>query len=228
MGAALIGLALRRHDIRSDRSTGPITLERLGHVLSPRNLGVVLIMAINGLGLYSFLGLFTTFLRTFHHMDLAAASSVISLFGIGSMVGGAPAGYVADRIGRKIYLLLALVVCAAFGVWAYHAPATPWLLASLCFVFGFSINSIYTNCYALIQDQVEKDEAPLGVGVLATTFFLMASFSGFLLAQARDAFGWGWASVAIYGVPYLIAAVVMLALLMADQGSRRRGVTSAV
>lgn len=228
VGAALIALALRRHDIRSDRSTGPITLEGLGHVLSPRNLGVVLIMAINGLGLYSFLGLFMTFLRTFHHMDLAAASSVISLFGIGSMVGGAPAGYVADRIGRKIYLLLALVVCAAFGIWAYHAPATPWLLASLCFVLGVSINSVYTNCYALIQDQVEKDEAPLGVGVLATIFFLMGSFSGFLLAQARDAFGWGWASVAIYGVPYLIAAVVMLALLMADQGSRRRGVASAV
>lgn len=223
VGAALIGIALGRHDIGSDRTTGPITLERLRRVLVPRNIGVAVVMAVNGLGLYSFLGLFTTFLRTSHHMELASASAIVSLFGIGSIIGGSPAGYVADRIGRKLYLLMALIVCAIFAVSAYLAPSTPWLLAALCFVFGLGVNSVYANCYALIQDQVGKEDIPLGTGVLATIYFLMGAFSGYLLVQARDAFGWGWGSVAIYGVPYLIAAVVMIGLMAADRAAAETG-----
>lgn len=41
---------------------------------------------------------------------LGPAGTVFSLFGMGSVFGGVPAGYLADRIGRKLYLLLALIV----------------------------------------------------------------------------------------------------------------------
>jgi MFS family permease len=143
----------------------------------PKNIAAAAVMAINGLGLYSFLGLYETFLRSAHQMELAWASAIFSLFGIGSIVGGFPAGYVADRIGRKLYLLLALIGSAIFGVAAFLARATPWLEGTLCFVFGLGVNSIYTNCYVLIQDQVEKKDIPLGTGVLATIYFLMGSIS---------------------------------------------------
>jgi len=221
VGAVLIGLALPRHEIQSDRTTGPVTLLRLRNVLVPKNIAVAAVMAINGLGLYSFLGLYETFLRTAHHMELGLASAVFSLFGIGNIFGGSPAGYLADRIGRKLYLLLALIGCGIFGVAAYIVPPTPWLLATLCFVFGLGANSIYTNCYALIQDQVEKEDIPLGTGVLATIYFLMGAISGYLLVQARDAFGWGMGSVVTYGVPYLVAALIMIGL-MVFRGQRSR------
>jgi len=214
VGAILIGIALRWHNIESDRTTGPVTLERLRRVLVPRNIAVTGVMAINGLGLYSFLGLYETYLRSTLHMELGLASAVFSLFGIGNIVGGAPAGYIADRIGRKLYLLLAMIGCAIFGAAAFLVPATPWLIAALCFVFGFGVNSIYTNCYALIQDQVEKKDIPLGTGVLATIYFLVGSVSGYVLVQARDAFGWGWGSIATYTVPYAVAAVIIIGLMI--------------
>ena len=223
VGAILIGIALRQHAIQSDKTTGPVTLEHLRRILVPKNIAVAAVMAINGLGLYSFLGLYETFLRSAHQMELASASAIFSLFGIGSIVGGFPAGYVADRIGRKLYLLLALIGSAIFGVAAFLAPATPWLEGTLCFVFGLGVNSIYTNCYALIQDQVEKKDIPLGTGVLATIYFLMGSISGYLLVQARDAFGWGLGSIAIYGVPYLIAAAIMIGLMLSGRPVTQRG-----
>lgn len=213
VGAILIGVSLYRRKIESDRTTGPVTLERLRRVLVPKNIAVAALMAINGLGLYSFLGLYETFLRTADRMDLATASAVFSLFGIGNIVGGSPAGYIADRIGRKLYLLLAMVGCATFGAAAFLIPPTPWLIAVLCFVFGIGVNSIYTNCYALIQDQVETRDIPLGTGVLATIYFLVGAISGYLLVQARDAFGWGWGSIAIYTIPYAIAAVIVVGLM---------------
>lgn len=213
VGAVLIGVALRRRDIQSAKTTGPVTWERLHGVLTAENIAVAAVMAINGFGLYSFLGLYETFLRTADHMDLTTASAIFSLFGIGNIIGGSPAGYVADLIGRKLYLLLALIGCAIFGVAAYVAPPTAWLLAGICFIFGLGVNSIYTNCYALVQDQVEKKDIPLGTGVLATIYFLMGAISGYLLVVARDAFGWSAGSVVSYGVTYLIAALIMLGLM---------------
>ena len=229
-GAVLIGIALRRRDIQSNEATGPVTWERLRSVLVGKNIAIAAVMAINGFGLYSFLGLYETFLRTAQHMDLTTASAVFSLFGIGSIFGGVPAGYIADRIGRKLYLLLAVIGCAIFGIAAFLAPATPWLLATICFVFGFGTNSIYTNCYALVQDQVEKKDIPLGTGVLATIYFLIGSISGYLLVQARDAFGWGMGSIASYGVLYLIATLIMIGLMIRpiqpSNGARNMGLAN--
>jgi MFS family permease len=122
-----------------------------------------------------------------------------------------------------LYLLIALIGCAIFGAAAYLVPATPWLEATLCFVFGLGANSIFTNCYALIQDQVEKKDIPLGTGVLATIYFLVGSISGYLLVQARNAFGWDWGSVVIYVVPYLIAAVIMIGLMFSGRPVTQRG-----
>jgi MFS family permease len=213
LGAILIGIALRRRDLQSDKTTGPVTWERLRRVLVPENIAVAVMMAINGFGLYSFLGLYETFLRTAQHMDLAMASTVFSLFGIGNIIGGSPAGYMADMIGRKLYLLLAAIGCAIFGVAAYVVTPTPWLIATICFTFGLGVNSIYTNCYALVQDQVEKKDIPLGTGVLATIYFLMGAISGYLLVLARDALGWSLGSVVAYGVPYLLAALIVIGLM---------------
>jgi MFS family permease len=217
VGAIVIWISLSGTEYRSDSATGPITVERLLRVLVPKNVAVIGVMAINGLGIYSFLGLYETFLRTGHHMNVGLASTIFSLFGIGNIVGGAPAGYVADRIGRKLYLVLALIACAISGTAAFFLGPTPWVLATVCFIFGLVVNSVYTNCYALVQDQVQNEDIPLGTGVLATIYFLMGAVSGYLLAQARDSFGWAHGSVLIYAIPYVIAAIIMTGLLLSDR-----------
>ncbi len=219
VGAAGIAYTLRKHDIQSNKSTGPITLERLKGVLSPRNLAVAVVMAIDGLGMYSFIAMYETYLRTAHQMSLAEASAIFSLFGIGNIVGGAPAGYLADRIGRRLYLLIALIAAAVVGVAAFMVPPTPWLESLLCFGFGLCANSIYTNCYALVEDQIEKDDIPLGTGVLGTIYFLMGGVSGYALTSARDAFGWHGASIVTYGVPYVVGAVIMAGLSLSSRSS---------
>ena len=106
IGAYGIALALRRgSSIESTEPRAPMTRERLQRVLVSRNIAVCCVMIVAGLAIYSFLGVYTTYLRTVQHMDLAAAARIFSLQGFGGIVGGMPCGYLADRIGRKRYWL---------------------------------------------------------------------------------------------------------------------------
>ena len=194
-----------------------MTRERLRRVLVPRNIAVCCVMIVAGLAIYSFLGVFTTYLRTVQHMDLAGAARIFSLEGFGSIVGGMPCGYVADMVGRKRYLVAAAIVAGIAGPAAFVAPPIPLLLGAICFTFGAATNSIYANCYALIQDQVKKEEIPLATGLLATIYFLMAAFSGYLLVAAESALGWAMAGVVIYAIPCAAAVLVILGLIYTER-----------
>jgi MFS family permease len=218
VGAWGIALALRKgSSIESTEPRAPMTRERLRRVLVPRNIAVCGVMIVAGLAIYSFLGVFTTYLRTVQHMDLAGAARIFSLEGFGSIVGGMPCGYVADMVGRKRYLVAAAIVAGIAGPAAFVAPPIPLLLGAICFTFGAATNSIYANCYALIQDQVKKEEIPLATGLLATIYFLMAAFSGYLLVAAESALGWAMAGVVIYAIPCAAAVLVILGLIYTER-----------
>jgi MFS family permease len=218
IGAYAIALVLRKgSSIESTEPRAPMTRDRLQRVLVPRNIAVCCIMVVAGLSQYSFLGVFTTYLRTVHHMDLAGAAAIFSLTGIGNIAGGMPCGYIADIVGRKRYLVVAAIVAGAAGTVAFMAPTVPVLLGAICFTFGTAVNSIYANCYALIQDQVKKEEIPLATGLLATIYFLMAAFSGYLLVTAETAVGWGMAGVVVYAIPWTVAVIIILALIYTER-----------
>jgi len=218
VGALGIALALRRGaSIESAEPRAPMTRDRLQRLLVPRNIAVCGIMIVAGLAQYSFLGVFMTYLRTAQHMDLAGAAAIFSLTGFGNIVGGMPCGYVADLVGRKRYLVAAATVAGVAGAVAFSAPPIPVLLSALCFVFGAAVNSIYANCYALIQDQVKREEIPLATGLLATLYFLMAAFSGYLLVTAESAVGWAMAGLLIYTIPCAVAVVIILGLIYTER-----------
>ena len=221
IGAVFLFVALRGHEIMSDRRTGPITIDRLRRVLVPRNIAVCAVGALNGFAMNAFTAVFMTFLRTRHEMDMKTAGAVMSLFGIGLICGGAPSGYIADKIGRKNFLLIALIGCALFSTLAFWAPSTPWVLAALAFGYGWGENSTHGSVYALIQDQVEKQDIPIGTGVMATIYFLTAAVSGYLIVAAREALGWEWGSITIFVLSYAVASIIMLWLMSGGRGAAK-------
>ena len=213
IGAALLFVALRGHEIMSDRRTGPVTIDRLRRVVVPRNIAVCVVGALNAFAMAAFTAAFVTYLRTQHGMDVKSAAAVMSLFGIGLICGGAPSGFIADKIGRKVFLLIALIACGLFGSLAFWAPSIPWVLAALAFGYGWGENSTHGSVYALIQDQVEKQDIPIGTGVMATIYHLTGAGSGYLVLAAREALGWEWGSITIFVLSYALAAIIMLWLL---------------
>lgn len=174
-----------------------------------RHVPVYLLMAVNGLGIYGIIALYETFLRTQQGFSLGTASLVVSLNGVGQIVGGTPLGYLADTLGRRSYLVVASVCALVFSAALFLEPASLALACATAFCFGAASNSIYTNCYALMQEQVERQQAAIATGVLATIYFLLAAFSGPILIAAKSALGWKAAGVVVFGAAYAAGAVAI-------------------
>lgn len=188
----------------------PPVLPRLVRVVNRRNLIVLLAAAANGVGVYAFISVYVTYLRGAWHMEQGSAAYIFSAYGLGGLIGGIPMGYLADRFGRRRFLIIALLLAGITGAAAFMLPplVLPSLIANFC--LGMLLNGSYSNCYAAIQDGVAPEDIPIATGLLATVYFLTASFSGWLLVTIASAGGWSLAAIAVYTVPYWICAVLFM------------------
>lgn len=208
LGALALQLLVGRDEQSQLAAPSEPMLPRLKRLITPKTLIILLAAAANGIGVYAFISVYVTFLRTDGHMTQAAASYVFSAYGLGGLCGGIPLGYLADRIGRRRFLIVALLLAGIAGATAFTvAPlVVPSLIANFC--LGMLLNGSYSNCYAAIQDEVAPEDIPIATGLLATVYFLTASFSGWLLVTAAGFVGWSIGAVMVYTVPYWICAAL--------------------
>ena len=105
--------------------------------------------------------------------------------------------------------MVALVLCGAVGTASF--AVAPLILPSVAvnFCLGILLNGIYSNCFALIQDQVDKADIPIATGMVGTVAFGTASFSGWLIVTAATELGWLQGAALVYAIPYLICACVL-------------------
>lgn len=211
VGAVAILLTTRRADTEPRDQPRPRHLE-LKALLRPRLIPLAVLMGCNGLGLYGVVALYETFLRTQHNFSLGTASVLFALNGAGQIVGGVPLGYLADRIGRHKYLVITTACAAVLGAALFLEPGSFTLCAVTAFAFGAASNSVYTNCYAVVQDEVEPEHTSLAIGALATVYFLVAAGSGPLLISAKSALGWGIGGGVVYAAAYLVGFAAILTL----------------
>ena len=209
LGALALQLLIDRSANQISATKAAPILPRLAQVITPRTVIVLLAAAANGIGVYAFISVYVTFLRTDGHLSQSAASYIFSAYGLGGLLGGVPMGYLADRIGRRSFLIGALLLAGIAGATAFTvAPAVvPSIAANFC--LGMLLNGSYSNCYAAIQDEVAAEDIPIATGLLATVYFLTASFSGWLLVTAAGAVGWSLGAVMVYTVPYWFCAVLL-------------------
>ena len=218
LGALALQVLIGAANNQTSSARAAPVLPRLGRVVTPRTLVVLLAAAANGVGVYAFISVYVTFLRTRWHIGQESAAFVFSAYGLGGLLGGIPMGYVADRVGRRHFLIVALLLAGVAGAAAFAAPPSivPSVLANLC--LGMLLNGSYSNCYAAIQDAVAPEDIPIATGLLATVYFLTASFSGWLLVAAAGLAGWSRGAMLVYTLPYWICA----ALFFFARGMERR------
>lgn len=133
----------------------------------------------------------------------AEGVALISLIGLGSLVGRFAIGGFADRLGRQP-ALAALYVGLGLMLVLWWASAQWWLLA----VFGFTFGACYGACVALLPTIVMDlygGRAVSGIiGVLYTGAGIGTLAGPSLAGLAFDAFG-------NYDLPILAAAALMFA-----------------
>jgi MFS family permease len=134
------------------------------------------------------------------------AAWLLGLIGAGSLGGRLVLGSSADRIGRRLSLILALVVMTLSMAW-WLASDREWSLALFAVVFGVSYGTFAALTPALTADYFGVAHAGAVIGVLYTAFG-PGSLIGPPLA------GWAYELRDSYTVP-IVAGIVALVIATA-------------
>ena len=98
-------------------------------------------------------------------------------------------GWIADRWGRKLPLMISLVWFAVFDAAIFFAPSFAWILA-LRTVFGFGMGAEWTAGTALAMESLPPKSRQMASGLLQAGWpvgFLLAAVTAYFVVPA---FGW--------------------------------------
>lgn len=174
-----------------------VTWARLGRDYWP----LLLLAGVQGMALYSVVGLLPTWTRANFGFSPAAAALALGAVGVGAMIGGAPMGLLADRLPRGPYLVVAGCVSAVAAILLMAFNLGPALAIGLALVFGAAAQTLYVSALAMAQERATAAAAPL-VGLIVTIFYGAASFSGLVLIRVSERFGHQLGAIITYAVLY--------------------------
>ncbi|THC45206.1 MFS transporter [Massilia sp. Mn16-1_5] len=130
---------------------------------------------------------------------------------VGLAAGSFVAGPLADRIGRKMVLVLSVLF---FGIWSLASAYTDSLamLAFFRFLTGLGLGGAMPNAITLTSEYAPTRTKSVVVTIMFCGFTLGSGLGGVLAAHMIPAYG--WRSVLLFGgyVP-MVFAVVLLFLL---------------
>ena len=141
----------------------------------------------------------------------SAFAPVVSLSYVGMMFGGAIAGLVGDRFGRKVALLGSMVVFGGMTM-AVAAADGVGSLGALRLLAGLGLGGAIPNAAALAAEYVPIRERPVAVTVTIVCVPLGATLAGLVAIPALPAFGWRTLFL-VGGLMPLSAAVALTWLL---------------
>jgi MFS family permease len=109
----------------------------------------VLLSSLNSIPVMGWLYIFTAFsaifLETVHGFTMLQIGLIISASGLGGFIGEFSMGSVSDMIGRKKALIIAALLCSAFGIALAMSPTgtSPYVFGTFFFFFGFFGGGMY-------------------------------------------------------------------------------------
>jgi AAHS family 4-hydroxybenzoate transporter-like MFS transporter len=132
---------------------------------------------------------------------------------VGLAVGSFVAGPLADRIGRKMVLVLSVLF---FGIWSLASAYTDSLamLAFFRFLTGLGLGGAMPNAITLTSEYAPTRTKSVVVTIMFCGFTLGSGLGGVLAAHMIPAYG--WRSVLLFGGYVPIAFAVVLLFLLPE------------
>ncbi|PAA09600.1 MFS transporter [Pseudomonas fragi] len=141
-------------------------------------------------------------------IDRASLGPVMSAALIGMVFGALGSGPLADRFGRKVVLVSAVLVFGGFSLASAYASNVDQLLV-LRFLTGLGLGAGMPNATTLLSEYTPERHKSLLVTSMFCGFNLGMAGGGFVSAKLIPMFGWH-SLLLIGGVLPLILAVVLL------------------
>jgi MFS transporter, AAHS family, 4-hydroxybenzoate transporter len=145
------------------------------------------------------------------HLDRAALAPVFALGLVGMMLGGLFFGPLADRFGRKRFI----VICTAlFGIFSLltSLTETPGQLMALRFLTGLGLGGAMPNAVALVVEYFPKRRRASAVTMVFVGFTIGAAIGGFAVAGLLRSYGWPVVFVIGGIIPLVLVPLVLLLL----------------
>jgi AAHS family 4-hydroxybenzoate transporter-like MFS transporter len=143
----------------------------------------------------------------------SAFAPVVSLGYFGMMVGGAIAGLVGDRLGRRVALVGSMWVFGSMTL-AVAAVDSVGALGVLRFLAGIGLGGAMPNAAALAAEYVPRHYRPIAVTITIVCVPLGATLAGLIAIPALPMFGWRALFFAGGVVP--VAAAIALPWMMPE------------
>ena len=141
---------------------------------------------------------------------------VIASSMVGMMIGGAVAGIVGDRFGRRVALIGSVLI---FGVLTAAVAFVdgPWALAALRFLAGLGLGGAMPNAAALASEYVPRRHRPFAITLTIVCVPLGGTLAAFAGGHLMPVLGWR----ALFGLGGLVSVGVAGILVWALPESPR-------
>jgi AAHS family 4-hydroxybenzoate transporter-like MFS transporter len=147
------------------------------------------------------------------NLPRAAFTNVLAVGMLGMMVGGALAGLVGDRWGRKFALLLSILVFGGVSM-AMAAADGVVALGVMRFLAGLGLGGAIPNAAALASEYVPRRQRAFAVTLTIVCVPLGGMLAGQLAGSILPTLGWRWLFALGGAVP--LVAVVFFARFLAE------------
>ena len=127
---------------------------------------------------------------------------------IGMMLGGAIAGIIGDRVGRKSALIGSMLVFSLFTA-AVAIVDNLWTLAALRFLTGLGLGGALPNAAALASEYVPRRHRPLAVTLTIVCVPLGGTLAALLAGAVLPVLGWRW----LFGIGGLLPLTAIAVLM---------------
>jgi MFS family permease len=209
---------------RSPSASGILPLSFAAQIRTlTRDVGFVLVSLISLMnavvrtgGLFAIIPILAT---TRLGLSVTAIGFAMMLGSVSGLFASYPAGWLADRYGRKTVIVPVTLVSGFSMVLFCFAPSYPWFVAA-CLVWGVAIaaGSAAPAAYA-------ADSAPPGMNAAAMSTFRMTGDIGYVVGPLALGFItdlYGPVTALLAGAAGLVFAGAMFGLIATESHTRRR------
>jgi AAHS family 4-hydroxybenzoate transporter-like MFS transporter len=169
-----------------------------------------IVIALDGFDT-AIIGFIAPSLKSEWHLLPQQLGPLLSAGLVGLAAGSFVAGPLADRIGRKMVLVLSVLF---FGIWSLASAYTDSLttLAVFRFLTGLGLGGAMPNAITLTSEYSPQRTKSIVVTIMFCGFTLGSGLGGVLAAHMIPTYG--WRSVLLFGgyVPIVFAALLLFLL----------------
>lgn len=167
---------------------------------------------LSGIAIYSYLGLYPTYLREEHGYSTSQAGLALSMYGLGALFSLA-GGWMADKYDFRKVLAGGMVVSAVLGFVLFSGVPGLGLHLVLSLLYGAAVSGVvFANLASSTIKVMHREATGKGSGLFVASMYIPAAFAGYLFGMLADALSWT-AGAAVLIVAFLLVAAVLVMLV---------------